>query len=87
MHERAQQSGPGQLLEVSARLGQATTDAFDGADRESTTDEGVQRNPPRDDVATRLLPGKVDRVEPLGLDQRHLVAVPGGPLKVPRPSK
>ena len=41
-----------------------------------SADEGVQRDPARHDVATRLLPAQVDRLENLGFDEGQLVPAP-----------
>ena len=74
MNERPEQSGTGELLEVRARFGEPPSDAPDLTDLEAMPDERVQRDPARDDISARLLPGKVDGVEYFPLDQRQLVA-------------
>ena len=76
MNEGAKETRSGEPLEMRARLGQATTNTLDNADREPVPDESVQRNPVRHDVPARLLPGEVERVENLCFDERQLVAVP-----------
>src|SRR3954452_13897577 len=59
VHQRSQQSRPGERLQVTARFGQASTDALDATDGEALADEAVQGDAARDDIAPRLLPGKL----------------------------
>lgn len=76
MNERPEKPRACQFLKVRAWLRKSSPDAFDAPDPEVTADEGVQRDPPRDDVPSRLLPRKVDRVEDFCFNKRHLVAAP-----------
>ena len=63
MNERPNEPRPRESFEVGAWLRESSRDALDGPDREVMADEGIQRDPPRDDVPSRLLPRKIDRVE------------------------
>src|SRR5215212_1967301 len=74
MHERAKQAGPAETLEVRTRLRKSPADAHCVADPEALTDQRIQRDPARDDVAARLLPGQAELVQHLGLHERQLVA-------------
>jgi hypothetical protein len=65
MNQRAKESGARELLEMRAGFRQASTDAFDRADREPAPHEWVQLDPAGHDVAARLVPGQVDRLEDL----------------------
>src|SRR5436190_12565040 len=58
---------------MGAWLGDSSPDALDRADLEPMSDESVQRDPPRDDVAARLLPRQIERIEHFRLDQRQLI--------------
>src|SRR5579871_4243117 len=77
MDERPEQAGAADLLQVGARLGEPPADAEDRPDPELMPDEGVERDPARHDVPAGELPGQVERVEHLGLDERELVALAG----------
>src|SRR5438105_6288464 len=77
VNERAKESGSREFLEMSARFSQSTADAFDRADPEALTDEAVEGDAARDDVAARLVPGELDLVEPLRLCQREVLSAPG----------
>ncbi len=73
MNERPKKPRPCQSFEVGAWLRESSPDALDAPDPEVMADEGIQRDPPRDDVPSRLLPWKVDRVEDFCLNKRQLV--------------
>src|SRR5947208_3003777 len=78
VHQRPQQPGPRELLQVGARLCEASADALDLPDPERLPGERVERDPGRDDVAPRLFPGEADLVEHLRLDQCQLVTAARG---------
>ena len=77
MNERPKQARSGESLKVSARFAQPSPDALGGADAESPADQAVEGDAARDDVAARLLPGELDLVEHLCLDESELVTATG----------
>src|SRR6185369_7985515 len=77
VHERADDPGPREPLELGARLGQPAPDTFGRPDREAPADERVQRDAARDDVPACLHPRQVDALERLLFDERQLVPASG----------
>jgi hypothetical protein len=75
--EWAEESGSGESFEVGAWFGVPAADAFDGGDPRASADETVEGDSAGDDVAARLLPGELDLVEHLGLDECELVPTAG----------
>ena len=76
MNERPKEPRSCQSFEVRAWLRKSSPNALDASYPEVMADKGIQRDPPRDDVPSRLLPRKVDRVEDFCFNQRQLVAAP-----------
>ena len=76
MNERSEKPRACQFLKVRAWLRKSSPNALDASYPEVMADKGIQRDPPRDDVPSRLLPRKVDRVEDFCFNKRQLVAAP-----------
>jgi hypothetical protein len=66
--------GPGQLLQMQARLAQLDAHALDVPDPETPTNQLVKPYSPHDQLTTRLRTGKFHVLERLGLDQRQCLA-------------
>src|SRR5262249_49905048 len=75
--ERPKQTGTCELLEVRAGFGEPPANAGRGSDAESMTDEPVQRDAGRDDVAASILPRELDGVEHVCFNKRDFVAAAG----------
>ena len=84
--EATQDSGPGQGLEVAARLAQLDAHALGLADPEALADQVVEARPTGEHVAPRLLVAELDpglgpeRLQGLGLDQGQVLGVALGGL-------
>jgi hypothetical protein len=76
VNKRPENARSGEPFQMRARFGQAPTNALHPSDPEATTRESVERDPLRHHVASRLLPGEIDRVEHLRFDQRQVIAAP-----------
>jgi hypothetical protein len=67
-------SRPGELLQMPARLAQLDAGALDIADPEPPADQIIEPHSPDDHLAARLRPGQAHVLQRFGLDQRQRLA-------------
>jgi hypothetical protein len=66
--------GPGQLLEMQARLAEFDVGTLDISDPEPPADQIIEPHSPDDHLAARLRPGQAHVLQRLSLDQRQCLA-------------